>query len=107
MQRGRQLIKMPTEIEIKLVLKQEDADGLESWVSHRAMPNKAQQRSIYFDTLDHCLVKPGLSLRIRRSGRQRIQTVKNCGANAVGLFDRSRWDLSNSLCSSWTTKERR
>ena len=83
---------MPNEIELKLVLKQEDADVLESWASRGAMPSKARQRSIYFDTPDHCLVKAGLSLRIRRSGRQRIQTVKFSGANAAGLFDRSEWE---------------
>lgn len=83
---------MPNEIELKLVLKQEDADGLAVWASLGAVPNKARQRSIYFDTPDHFLRKAGLSLRIRRSGLQRIQTVKSHGANAVGLFDRPEWE---------------
>lgn len=55
---------MPNEIELKLVLKPEDADRLEVWASRGAVLSKAQQRSIYFDTPDHLLVKSGLSLRI-------------------------------------------
>ena len=83
---------MPNEIELKLVLKPEDADGLEVWASRGVAPRKARQQSIYFDTPDHDLAKAGLSLRIRRSGRQRIQTVKRYGSNAVGLFDRPEWE---------------
>ena len=83
---------MPNEIELKLVLKPEDADGLEVWASRGVAPRKARQQSIYFDTPDHDLAKAGLSLRIRRSGRQRIQTVKSYGSNAVGLFDRPEWE---------------
>lgn len=83
---------MPNEIELKLVLKPEDADRLEVWASRGAVLSKAQQRSIYFDTPDHLLVKSGLSLRIRRSGHVRTQTVKSYGANAVGLFDRREWE---------------
>ena len=83
---------MPNEIELKLVLKREDADALAVSALLGGVPTRAQQRSIYFDTPDHCLVKAGLSLRIRRSGRQRIQTVKAYGANAAGLFDRPEWE---------------
>ena len=56
-----------------------------------ARPKKVRQRSIYFDTPDHTLAKAGLSLRIRRSGLTRIQTVKAYGANSVGLFARPEW----------------
>ena len=83
---------MPNEIELKLVLKPGGADGLEVWALLGDVPTKTRQRSIYFDTPDHSLVKAGLSLRIRRSGRQRIQTVKAYGANGVGLFDRPEWE---------------
>ncbi|WP_394998454.1 hypothetical protein [Sphingomonas sp.] len=51
-----------------------------------------RQWSINFDTPDHCLVKAGLSLRIRRSSRNQIQTVKAHGANSAGLFIRPRWE---------------
>ena len=83
---------MPNEIELKLVLKPGDADGLEVSALLGDVPTKTRQRSIYFDTPDHDLAKAGLSLRIRRSGRQRIQTVKSYGSNAVGLFDRPEWE---------------
>lgn len=83
---------MPNEIELKLVLKPEDADALEVTSLLGNVPTKVRQHSIYFDTPDHSLVRAGLSLRIRRSGPQRIQTVKAYGANAVGLFDRPEWE---------------
>src|SRR3546814_2746966 len=49
---------------------------------------------MYFDTPYHALSKSGLSLRIRRSGRKRVQTVKADGASAAGLFVRSEWERS-------------
>ena len=79
---------MPNEIELKLLLKREDAEALEGSALLGDVPTKARQHSIYFDTPDHSLVKAGLSLRIRRSGRRRVQTVKSNGASSVGLFDR-------------------
>lgn len=83
---------MPIEVELKLSLKPEDADRLEVWAARGAVPSKVRQRSIYFDTPYHRLVKAGLSLRIRRSGHVRTQTVKSCGTKAVGLFNRPEWE---------------
>ncbi len=83
---------MPNEIELKLVLRPQDADVLEGSGLLGVAPTKAQLRSIYFDTPDHCLVRAGLSLRIRGSGRKRIQTIKAYGTNSVGLFARPEWE---------------
>ncbi|MEO6214886.1 MAG: CHAD domain-containing protein [Sphingomonas sp.] len=83
---------MSDEIELKLALSPQDADILESCGLMTGKPKKARQRSIYFDTPDRALLKAGLSLRIRRSGRKRVQTVKARGAGSVGLFARPEWE---------------
>ncbi len=44
--------------------------------------------SVYFDDERFSLREAGLSLRIRREGRKRVQTLKRGGADA-GLFDRT------------------
>ncbi|MEO6216999.1 MAG: CHAD domain-containing protein [Sphingomonas sp.] len=84
------------EIELKLALSPQDADILECSGLMTGKPKKARQRSIYFDTPDHALSKAGLSLRVRRSGRKRIQTVKARGAGSVGLFARPEWERTVS-----------
>ena len=83
---------LPREIELKLVLRPQDADVLEVSALLGVSPKKARQRSIYFDTPDQCLLGAGLSLRIRRSGRKRIQTVKAYGTKSVGLLERPEWE---------------
>src|SRR3546814_5292579 len=80
---------MADEIELKLDLTPEAADALEATTVLPGDPGIAEQRSVYFDTLDHQLSKTGLSLRIRRSGSKRLQTIKADGASAAGLFVRS------------------
>src|SRR3546814_11194841 len=83
---------MADEIELKLDLTPEAADALEATTVLPGDPGIAEQRSVYFDTLDHQLSKTGLSLRIRRSGSKRLQTIKADGASAAGLFVRSAWE---------------
>ena len=83
---------MADEIELKLDLTPEAANALEAAALLPGNPDIAEQRSSYFDTPDHRLSKAGLSLRIRRSGKKRIQTVKADGASAAGLFMRSEWE---------------
>lgn len=83
---------MADEIELKLELTREAADVIEASGLLAGDPEMAQQKSIYFDTPDRALSEAGLSLRIRRSGRKRVQTVKADGASAAGLFARSEWE---------------
>lgn len=83
---------MAEEIELKLELTPDAADAIAASGLLAGDPQTAQQRSIYFDTPDRILSKAGLSLRIRRSGRKRVQTVKADGASAAGLFARSEWE---------------
>lgn len=83
---------MAEEIELKLELTSAAADAIEASGLLTGDPETVQQRSIYFDTPDRNLAKAGLSLRIRRSGRKRVQTIKADGASAAGLFARSEWE---------------
>jgi len=83
---------MADEIELKLELTRDAAERIEASGVLPGNPQKARQTSIYFDTPDRDLQKAGFSLRIRRSGRKRIQTVKASGPGAAGLFARSEWE---------------
>ena len=83
---------MPDEVELKLALRPRDAVILADSGLLGGEPRKVRQRSLYFDTADHSLLKAGLSLRIRRVGRKRIQTVKARGGSSAGLFARPEWE---------------
>lgn len=85
---------LSTEVELKLELLLQDANKLEASALQVSTPQKNWQHSIYFDTPDHALAKAGLSLRIRRTGSKRIQTVKADGACSAGLFVRPEWEFS-------------
>ena len=68
------------EIELKLLLTEDQEKRLRQCQAVRDLadgPARTQVlRSIYYDTPDHALRKAGIALRLRRSGRQWIQTVK-------------------------------
>lgn len=82
---------MADETELKLELPPKGAEALLASGLLPIDPEIRDQRSIYFDTPDHDLAKAGFSLRIRRSGGKRIQTVKAGGASA-GLYVRPEWE---------------
>lgn len=81
------------ETELKLVL---DAGALaelladDAWFSPDAAVRK--QPSTYFDTPGHALRKAGLSLRVRRIGDRRIQTLKAASEKTGSLFVRPEWE---------------
>lgn len=83
---------MADEVELKLEISNEDAGKFEASSLMASPPKKVRQISTYFDTPDHDVVKVGFSLRIRRSGKKRVQTIKADGASAAGLFIRSEWE---------------
>lgn len=82
---------MAQEVELKLELTAEAAETLAASALLASDFTDARQRSIYFDTTDHRLENAGLTLRIRKTGRKRVQTVK-AGGRAAGLFARSEWE---------------
>ena len=68
---------MGKEIELKLEVPPQDLRRLKGW---RALSRKGAGEqdlaSVYFDTPKHKLGKSGISLRIRRNGKKRLQTIK-------------------------------
>ncbi|MCL6250282.1 CHAD domain-containing protein [Altererythrobacter sp. KTW20L] len=80
------------EVELKLELSSEAADALDAARLFGAAQDTVRQRTIYFDTPKHELAKEGLSLRIRRVGTKRVQTVKRDAGAAAGLFTRQEWE---------------
>src|SRR3546814_18282737 len=80
---------MADEIELKLELTADGADAIAASGLLPGDPDIAAQRSIYFATPDQDLAKTRLSLRLRRSGKTRTQTVKAAGGSAAGRFVRS------------------
>ncbi|TCU58708.1 inorganic triphosphatase YgiF [Novosphingobium sp. PhB57] len=79
------------EAELKLELAPDSADQLEASGLFAGEPALIPQHAIYFDTPDHDLSKAGLSLRVRRDGSKRVQTVKADGPSA-GMFIRPEWE---------------
>lgn len=82
---------MADEIELKLELSPADAERVIA-SNLFADPKIAEQVSTYFDTSKRALAKAGFSLRIRRTGDIRIQTIKADGASSAGLFMRTEWE---------------
>ncbi|MGF7149308.1 inorganic triphosphatase YgiF [Sphingomonas zeicaulis] len=84
----------PVEVELKLEFMAGDAVALRSAGELGAADDAAERHLVatYFDTPAADLARAGFSLRIRRDGRQHIQTLK-AGGKAAGLFVRPEWDL--------------
>jgi inorganic triphosphatase YgiF len=80
------------EVELKLDLTPEAADALVGSDLLPADPSVAQLRSVYFDTEGQDLRAAGFTLRIRKTGEQRVQTVKAADASSAGLFARPEWE---------------
>ena len=85
----------PLEVELKLELDPADRGRLEAANLFATTHGEtARLVSTYFDTPDLDLRKAGYSLRIRRKGAIRIQTIKADAAAAAGLFVRPEWERS-------------
>lgn len=80
------------EVELKLELTAKAADALQAADLFQGAPDIIRQRSIYYDTKAHDLEKAGLSLRVRRSGSKRIQTIKSAASASAGVFIRQEWE---------------
>ena len=86
---------MGQEIELKLLLDPAHARRL---MAHPALRGAARSDRIldntYYDTPDLALRRRGVALRVRRIGRQRLQTIK-LAAKAIagsGLSIRPEWE---------------
>jgi len=85
------------EIELKLEASPEQLRQLRSDPLARSLSQaRAVTRSlesVYFDTEDHALAAANFGLRVRRAGRQRVQTVKGERSASGGLFERSEFEV--------------
>lgn len=80
------------EVEIKLELTAAAADALTTGALRIGKPTIIRQHATYFDTPDHRLANAGFSVRIRKSGSKRLQTIKRDAGSAAGLFVRQEWE---------------
>lgn len=83
----------PLETELKLDMESADRERLDAVEPFASIAEQTDRLvSTYFDTPDLDLRYAGFSLRVRREGRKRIQTVKADDAAAAGLFVRPEWE---------------
>ncbi|MFN3548247.1 MAG: CHAD domain-containing protein [Mesorhizobium sp.] len=98
--RRRQVPAAPArEIELKLVAPARAIEALAAAPMVLAHARNAgtvrNLDSVYFDTPARELTRAGFALRVRRSGRQRIMTVKSAGGGAGdGLVGRGEWEVA-------------
>jgi inorganic triphosphatase YgiF len=86
----------PQEVELKLEV---EPEALDKVLTHPLLQTQSHDdpvtqnlHSTYFDTPDYALRKAGISLRIRRNGRQRIQTIKAARTPDGVALSRSEWE---------------
>ena len=81
------------EVELKLAIDPGRLDDVAKALARRAgkRARKDALHSTYYDTPGQALRKAGVTLRVRRIGERRIQTVK-AGEAQAGLFDRPEWE---------------
>jgi triphosphatase len=87
-----------TEIEIKLGCGAHHAKALlkHPVLSHPApdsAPSREKLLNLYFDTDDYQLRKRKIALRLRRYGRQWLQTLKASGERKNGVAMRREWEM--------------
>ena len=87
---------MPQEIELKLAA---DPATLASLPQHPVLgpllngsPRRAKLLSRYYDTAAAELHEAGVALRLRRDGRQWLQTVKGPGSAVAGMHQRAEYE---------------
>ena len=88
---------MATETELKLKCTPQTLAKLKR---HPFLRSLQQERArsvhldnIYFDTPDFALQRARMALRLRRSGRQWLQTLKGGGSVQAGLHQRNEWEM--------------
>src|SRR5262245_62280983 len=84
----------PREVELKFSLSEDGLHAMERAPLLSALRDKARTRStvsVYFDTEGSRLRRKGVSLRVRRDGDRRLQTVKAEGKSGIP-FERREWE---------------
>jgi len=84
----------PQEIELKLTLPPAQAAAfLARMARRRVVPVAQTLHTRYFDTPDFDLSAAGVALRVRRSGRRWVQTLKTEGTRGGGLSTRPEFEV--------------
>ena len=81
----------PVEVELKLEFQVRDRQALLAAPLLEGAGRPQQLFATYFDTPGGDIRRAGFTLRVRRHGQRRIQTVKAAGKTA-GLFIRPEWE---------------
>jgi inorganic triphosphatase YgiF len=88
---------MAVETELKLHI---SPDKLQRLKRHPLLRSLAIERartlklySIYYDTADLALQRNAMALRLRRVGKQWLQTLKGGGRSSAGLHQRNEWEM--------------
>jgi inorganic triphosphatase YgiF len=88
-------MNVPLEIELKLALPPAQAAAfVRRMARRRSVPLEQDLVTLYFDTPDVALSAAGLALRLRRSGRRWVQTLKTEGERAGGLSRRVEFEMA-------------
>lgn len=83
----------PREIELKLQLPEGAADALPRVAPLSEAPGRTTRLdATYFDTTDRLLQRHAMALRLRRAGRQWVQTLKLADSARGGLSSRPEWE---------------
>jgi len=83
----------PREVELKFQLPSGGRALLESSAAFAGVEiEQYHQLTTYFDTADNALDRVGWTLRVRRSGENRIQTVKTRGSERGVAASRGEWE---------------
>jgi len=84
---------MPHEVELKLFLPAGADERLKLVPLLRGVASRRiRLDAVYFDTPDRLLQKHGMALRLRRVGRQWVQTLKVAHSARGGLSTRPEWE---------------
>jgi triphosphatase len=85
----------PRELELKFELDPADVGRIKRRLTLHSKNNSRTDQmlvSVYFDTPDLVLGQRGVSLRVRRVGKNYVQTITSGNGQTAGLFDRADWE---------------
>ncbi|MFK5969065.1 MAG: CYTH and CHAD domain-containing protein [Candidatus Marithrix sp.] len=80
------------ETELKLLLNPKDIDKVKQHPLLQQQTDSQQLYSIYFDTVEHDLLRNKIGFRIRHIGDKKVQTLKTAGSGIGGLHTRQEWE---------------
>lgn len=91
-------MNLPREIELKLQLPAGAAEVLPRVAPLSEVPARTTRLdATYFDTADRLLQRHAMALRLRRAGRQWVQTLKTADSARGGLSSRPEWESPAKL----------